>query len=62
MQIRKFEIENELDNEVTLDYILNKYLPDEWNEFIFFCVIPFTQNEFERFDGSLLNPDTLRLV
>ncbi|CUM49465.1 unnamed protein product, partial [Debaryomyces fabryi] len=35
--------------------------PDEWKElFIFFCVMPFTEYEFEGPDGSLLNPDILR--
>ena len=32
--------------------------PDEWKElFIFFCVMPFTEYEFQGKDGKLLNPD-----
>ncbi|CUM53638.1 unnamed protein product, partial [Debaryomyces tyrocola] len=35
--------------------------PDEWKElFIFFCVMPFTEYEFEGPDGNLSNPDTLQ--
>ncbi|CUM55887.1 unnamed protein product [Debaryomyces tyrocola] len=35
--------------------------PNEWKKlFIFFCVMPFTEYEFEGPDGNLLNPDTLR--
>ena len=37
--------------------------PDEWKQlFIFFCVMPFTEYEFEGSDGRLLNPDTLRKI
>ena len=56
-----FEIENELD--LDMDHVRSYYRghPDEWKElFIFFCVMPFTEYEFEGPDGDLLNPDTLR--
>ena len=34
--------------------------PNKWKElFIFLCVIPFTEYEFQGEDGKLLNPDTL---
>ena len=37
--------------------------PDEWKElFIFFCVMPFTEYEFQGYDGKLLNPDTLHIA
>ena len=33
---------------------------NEWKElFIFFCVMPFTEYEFQGDDGNILNPDTL---
>ncbi|CUM55074.1 unnamed protein product [Debaryomyces fabryi] len=33
---------------------------DKWKElFIFLCVIPFIEYEFQGNDGNLLNPDTL---
>ena len=37
--------------------------PDEWKElFIFFCVMPFTEYEFQGSDGKLLNPDSLHIA
>ena len=37
--------------------------PDEWTKlFIFFCVMPFTEYEFQGKDGNLLNPDTLHIA
>ena len=37
--------------------------PDEWKElFIFFCVMPFTEYEFQGSDGKLLDPDTLHIA
>lgn len=37
--------------------------PDRWKElFIFFCVMPFTEYEFQGKDLKLLNPDTLQNV
>ena len=37
--------------------------PDEWTKlFIFFCVMPFTEYEFQGKDGNLLNPDTLHNI
>ncbi|CAG86581.2 DEHA2D00352p [Debaryomyces hansenii CBS767] len=37
--------------------------PDEWKElFIFFCVMPFTEYEFQGKDGKLLNPTTLHAI
>ena len=37
--------------------------PDEWKKlFIFFCVMPFTEYEFQGKDGKLLNPYTLHAI
>ena len=37
--------------------------PDEWKKlFIFFCVMPFTEYEFQGVDGKLLNPDSLHAI
>ena len=58
-----FEIENVLD--LDMDRVRTHYRnhPDEWKElFIFFCVMPFTEYEFQGVDGKLLNPDTLHIA
>ncbi|MDN5614003.1 MAG: hypothetical protein L0G33_10540, partial [Staphylococcus equorum] len=37
--------------------------PDEWKElFIFFCVMPFTEYEFQGSDGKLIDPHTLHIA
>ena len=54
---KMFEIENVFD--LDMDHVKTHYRdhPDEWKElFIFFCVMPFTEYEFQGSDGNLLNP------
>ena len=60
---KMFEIENVLD--LDMDHVRSHYRdhPNEWKElFIFFCVMPFTEYEFQGKDGNLLNPDTLHTI
>ena len=59
---KMFEIENVFD--LDMDHVRHyKDHPDKWKElFIFFCVMPFTEYEFQGKDGNLLNPDTLHIA
>ncbi|CUM48546.1 unnamed protein product [Debaryomyces tyrocola] len=60
---KMFEIENVFD--LDMDHVRLHYKdhPDKWKElFIFFCVMPFTEYEFQGKDGNLLNPDTLHIA